>query len=588
MSRATIQEMNGYDDFGKGSAASPFGLARTAHPGAVLLSPQYANVPGSSGSASSPGPAPTSAPLHTQAHNSGNAIHAPLAHHQSSLHQGSFSDLFQDSIPSGVASPPPSSASQPMPSIRTAGSVLSSVAANHSISGDINQPGRSSPNGNNSHHMKCSNKSNNNPGTSVYSSHFSGMFCTGLASPQSEQYLGSVPDRKTPLLSVETSGGLNFQQRLKSNESSAVMNFTQDINQLCSWMAMLSTSQQNTVMDNLLSSLNDEVLQHTKLKIDSLTSSGYLTTTMHSNPADSAKVNNKNGEAKQRPVTTQNGSIVMNNMDSMFVSNNSNIGNGIMANNKWKTSNPVDNAQIYDLATLYSQHWSPQQTSASPMVYDYLKDFRQRPKSAEPRSLNQKPSLNAKLKRGSPDIGSGSSSSSTTTTTTTTNSTTTHSVSIGNNSNPVLSTASKKQFRSRRDSTDSGDSKINRPSANKLKNKDEYYQHNNDSTGSFLNNNSSGKGTPLSSSSSMNPKSLTDPKLLTNLPLWLKNLRLHKYSDALYNENWEELIYMDDTALENKGVSALGARRKLLKAFAIVQDYKERDLIDSKAFVNSQ
>ena len=95
---------------------------------------------------------------------------------------------------------------------------------------------------------------------------------------------------------------------------------------------------------------------------------------------------------------------------------------------------------------------------------------------------------------------------------------------------------------------------------------------------------SSNGNTPLSSNSSMNPKSLTDPKLLKNIPMWLKSLRLHKYSDALSGTPWIELIYLDDETLEKKGVLALGARRKLLKAFGIVIDYKERDLIDRSAY----
>ena len=84
--------------------------------------------------------------------------------------------------------------------------------------------------------------------------------------------------------------------------------------------------------------------------------------------------------------------------------------------------------------------------------------------------------------------------------------------------------------------------------------------------------------------SSMNPRTLTDPSLLTNIPVWLKSLRLHKYSDALSHKKWDELIYLDDEMLEKIGISALGARRKLLKAFAIVQEYKEQGLIDQSAY----
>lgn len=46
----------------------------------------------------------------------------------------------------------------------------------------------------------------------------------------------------------------------------------------------------------------------------------------------------------------------------------------------------------------------------------------------------------------------------------------------------------------------------------------------------------------------------------------------------------DRIVYLDDETLEKKGVLALGARRKLLKAFGIVIDYKERDLIDRSAY----
>jgi hypothetical protein len=42
-------------------------------------------------------------------------------------------------------------------------------------------------------------------------------------------------------------------------------------------------------------------------------------------------------------------------------------------------------------------------------------------------------------------------------------------------------------------------------------------------------------------------------------------LRLHKYTDNLKDMHWQDLVALDDQGLENKGVNALGARRKLLK-----------------------
>ncbi|KAI5953615.1 VTS1 [Candida jiufengensis] len=73
------------------------------------------------------------------------------------------------------------------------------------------------------------------------------------------------------------------------------------------------------------------------------------------------------------------------------------------------------------------------------------------------------------------------------------------------------------------------------------------------------------------SSSSM-PNEVSSIDLLNNIPAWLKLLRLHKYTDFLKDIYWKELIELDNDALEEKGVAALGARRKLLKAFEMVKE----------------
>ena len=67
------------------------------------------------------------------------------------------------------------------------------------------------------------------------------------------------------------------------------------------------------------------------------------------------------------------------------------------------------------------------------------------------------------------------------------------------------------------------------------------------------------------------PLEVTNLELLSNIPAWLKLLRLHKYTDCLKDVPWEELIELDNDDLEAKGVIALGARRKLLKAFDVVK-----------------
>jgi hypothetical protein len=71
--------------------------------------------------------------------------------------------------------------------------------------------------------------------------------------------------------------------------------------------------------------------------------------------------------------------------------------------------------------------------------------------------------------------------------------------------------------------------------------------------------------------SSKPPEDPTDPSLLQDIPSWLRSLRLHKYTDNLKDMKWTELVELDDQALEERGVNALGARRKMLKVFEQVK-----------------
>ena len=61
------------------------------------------------------------------------------------------------------------------------------------------------------------------------------------------------------------------------------------------------------------------------------------------------------------------------------------------------------------------------------------------------------------------------------------------------------------------------------------------------------------------------PEDPTDPTLLQDIPSWLRSLRLHKYTDNLKDMKWTDLVDLDDKGLEDRGVNALGARRKMLK-----------------------
>ncbi len=79
--------------------------------------------------------------------------------------------------------------------------------------------------------------------------------------------------------------------------------------------------------------------------------------------------------------------------------------------------------------------------------------------------------------------------------------------------------------------------------------------------------------------SSKPPEDPTDPSLLQDIPSWLRSLRLHKYTENLKDMNWTELVELDDKALEERGVNALGARRKMLKVFEQVKGLSHLPLL---------
>ena len=65
------------------------------------------------------------------------------------------------------------------------------------------------------------------------------------------------------------------------------------------------------------------------------------------------------------------------------------------------------------------------------------------------------------------------------------------------------------------------------------------------------------------------PEDPTNPALLQDIPSWLRSLRLHKYTDNLKDLKWTELVELDDKGLEDRGVNALGARKKMLKVKSV-------------------
>ncbi|KAL1698171.1 hypothetical protein EV121DRAFT_168491, partial [Schizophyllum commune] len=60
-----------------------------------------------------------------------------------------------------------------------------------------------------------------------------------------------------------------------------------------------------------------------------------------------------------------------------------------------------------------------------------------------------------------------------------------------------------------------------------------------------------------------------DPRMLTDIPGWLKSLRLHKYTACFAHMPWQEMVMLTEEQLEAKGVTALGARRRMMKMFEV-------------------
>lgn len=65
------------------------------------------------------------------------------------------------------------------------------------------------------------------------------------------------------------------------------------------------------------------------------------------------------------------------------------------------------------------------------------------------------------------------------------------------------------------------------------------------------------------------PEDPTNPDLLDDVPAWLRTLRLHKYTDNLKDMKWTDIVQLDDEGLEKRGITAKGARTKMLKVRCI-------------------
>lgn len=530
---------NAYEEFAAGSQ-SPFNVGRGAHPGAVLLSPQSSGMK-----------------LSNSVTSGGGILSPQVSAHSHSL---SFNDMLdqQSLLSDGNVQQQAQQTQQHPPTMAQPTAIPSSHSAAGSavLSPLVQSPTRTPAT------------------TSMFLDAFPRQSSNTLMGVQSRNHSSHKPQSQ-PQLPSQT-------QQQAHPDSNPVVNFTQDINQLCSWMSMLSSSQQNTVMDNLLSTLNENVLQYTKLKLDSLMNSGYLSPQI---PAIASPVPNSENYA-------------ITNLDSVF-SNGQQDSNDPDGNNM---DSMMSNSIIY-------QQWSPQPTSMTQPIYDYIKDMHQRPKSADPNVSRN----NSNQKNKRPPHGTSNS---------TVNSNPTHNHAAHNNHyTPSKSRTSLNDYDGNTSGNNGAHSVYTMRQPNNYRH-DHSHLHGNGHSHSLgqvynqghvsvnvsnpqseeslpeLPSNSIANASSASSTtapiangnsnaingSSMNPRTLTDPRLLTNIPVWLKSLRLHKYSDALSHKKWDELIYLDDEMLEKIGISALGARRKLLKAFAIVQEYKEQGLIDQSAY----
>lgn len=555
-----------YDEFGQGNQ-SPYTVGRGAHPGAVLLSPQ------------------------SSAMNLSNSIASPMVLSPKiggQSHSMFFNDVVDVQPLPQPAIPPHSSSTTPAAPATTTTAVAAAPsqgsqatqnphATHNAAAGSaVLSPMVQSPNCNPA----------NLGSTSMFLDSFTRPSSTSMLGvhskpkqqPQHNQHVQSSQQhhsQQLPASQAATTGTPTGQQLPQTQQPSqhhqqtgvpppqvpnnSVVNFTQDINQLCSWLSMLSSAQQNTVMDNLLFTLHEDVLQYTKLKLNSLAKSGFISPQI---PAIASPVPNRD----PYPLV---------NLDSVF------------------SSDDVENKQN-DNSILFQQ-WSPQPTSVTQPIFDYIKDVHQRPKSADPHVAratghgvgNNKPRRNLGVGNNSNNNSNNNNNNN--------NNPHTHIHGYGHSSNNHHFTSKARAAAASggdRDSSGSAESLSRPASRGNVQNgsvANNAVHNNNNSAGNNNNNSTSNSATPTGTTttngSSMNPKTLTDPRLLTNIPVWLKSLRLHKYSDSLKSKRWDELIYLDDETLEKMGISALGARRKLLKAFAVVREYKEQGLIDQSAYM---
>ena len=391
--------------------------------------------------------------------------------------------------------------------------------------------------------------------TTNSSTSYNPLLSPNIHSPSPQQYVNPTSPLDQNYPSYLNQQYLDVPSLNNSNNSSADIStsfptntytnmFLQGINHINHWIKNLSVQQQIMAVDNILSVLSDDTLFHIKTKINSILQSSNVDVPFsnHTSPLittssnSTTAYNNNNNNSNNNNISSftfedQYNPEFLKLHSSLFNNKQIDTSNNISRYLSPKTNQHGNNNNSYNNLTYHP--WSPQPVSRKQPIFNM-----ERPKSADPGMFMTK-------------------------------------------RNPYQHSTSKYFFESSSSSTNTNtkDNKSNNVnSMNNNNNSINFHTTNN-------NNNNTNIHSASSTNNTMTPENLCNPSLLKNIPAWLKSLRLHKYSNCLGNLPWLKLIYLTDEELEVKGVSALGARRKLLKAFNIVKDCKEKNLIDKSAYL---
>ncbi|CAO3641492.1 unnamed protein product [Cunninghamella blakesleeana] len=106
--------------------------------------------------------------------------------------------------------------------------------------------------------------------------------------------------------------------------------------------------------------------------------------------------------------------------------------------------------------------------------------------------------------------------------------------------------------------------------------------NNNNNVNTATNNSTTTTTTTTNSTTTVKEKKpeVIDMQLLQDVPAWFRSLRLHKYNAIFEPMKWQDIIKLTDADLEEKGVAALGARRKMLKVFENIKQHCEENNIE--------